>query len=53
MESNRRQVQSEAASLMSGKPAAEPGHARARVYLGLMYADGRGVELDDVEAVRW
>ena len=33
--------------------AATQGHAGAQNNLGLMYADGRGVQADDAEAVRW
>ena len=32
---------------------AEEGEAIAQYNLGVMYADGRGVPQDDVEAVRW
>ena len=32
---------------------AEQGHATAQFNLGLRYAVGRGVPLDDTEAVRW
>ena len=32
---------------------AEQGHARAQYRLGVMYADGRGVPQDDIEAVKW
>ena len=32
---------------------AELGHATAQLNLGIMYANGEGVSVDDVEAVRW
>jgi uncharacterized protein len=35
------------------RPLAEQGDARAQVKLGLMYADGRGVPQDYVEAQSW
>ena len=34
-------------------PLAEQGDAKAQFNLGVMYADGRGVKQDDVEAVKW
>ena len=34
-------------------PLAEQGNASAQFNLGDMYADGRGVKQDDVEAVKW
>ncbi|HHF5474779.1 TPA: tetratricopeptide repeat protein [Haemophilus influenzae] len=34
-------------------PLAEQGDAQAQFNLGTMYADGRGVKQDDVEAVKW
>ena len=33
--------------------AAEQGHSQAQISLGLMYAFGRGVRRDPVEAVKW
>lgn len=35
------------------KPAAEQGHARSQYKLGLMYANGYGVEQDHAEAFKW
>lgn len=35
------------------RPLADQGHAKAQAYLGLMYGHGRGVTLDNLEAVRW
>ncbi|VEI56242.1 tetratricopeptide repeat protein [Haemophilus influenzae] len=34
-------------------PLAEQGNALAQMMLGVMYAKGRGVKQDDVEAVKW
>jgi TPR repeat protein len=33
--------------------AAQAGHTNAQVNLALMYAEGRGVEFNDLEAARW
>ena len=40
-------------SVESDRAAAEQGDAAAQHDLGVMYMDGRGVEQDDAEAVRW
>ena len=40
-------------ALKEWKPLADQGHADAQFFLGVMYADGRGVPEDDAEAVRW
>ena len=42
-----------AAALKKYKSAAEQGHASAQCNLGVIYANGRGVEQNDAEAVRW
>ncbi len=42
-----------ATAVREWRPLAEQGDARAQANLGLMYADGHGVERDDAEAVRW
>jgi TPR repeat protein len=40
-------------ALQEIKPLAERGHLKAQFYLGVMYANGYGVEQDDTEAVKW
>ena len=35
------------------RTCAEQGDASAQTILGIMYANGRGVPKDDVEAARW
>jgi TPR repeat protein len=35
------------------RTAAEQGHAKARYYLGLSYANGQGVTQDHQEAAKW
>lgn len=35
------------------RQAASQGHAKAQLGLGLMYAEGKGVEQDEPEAFRW
>ena len=35
------------------RPLAEQGNAAAQFNLGIMYANGRGVPNDDVQAVKW
>ena len=42
-----------AAALREFRPLAEQGDARGQFMLGLMYAEGRGVPQDDVEAYAW
>jgi TPR repeat protein len=42
-----------ATALKEWKPLAEQGDERAQVSLGLMYAGGQGVILDNKEAVKW
>jgi len=42
-----------AMALKSWQPHAEQGHAEAQNNLGVIYANGRGVPRDDVEAVKW
>ncbi|MDA0653927.1 MAG: hypothetical protein O2905_05180 [Proteobacteria bacterium] len=35
------------------RPAAEAGDPTAHLYMGLMYMQGRGVEVDRIEAYAW
>ena len=42
-----------ATALREWKPLAEQGQINAQYYLGLMYANGRGVPRDYAEAVKW
>ena len=42
-----------ATALREFRPLAEQGTANAQVYLGLMYANGRGVPQDYKTAVKW
>ncbi len=42
-----------AMALKFWQPHAEQGHAEAQNNLGVIYANGRGVPRDDVEAVKW
>ena len=42
-----------AMALKLWQPHAEQGHAEAQNNLGVIYANGRGVPRDDVEAVKW
>ena len=42
-----------AMALKFWQPYAEQGHADAQNNLGVIYANGRGVPRDDVEAVKW
>ena len=45
--------QEQAAALQLYRLAAEQGIAGAQCRLGVMYAEGRGVDQDDHESVRW
>ena len=40
-------------ALKEWHPLAERGNTSAKINLGLMYAKGRGVKKDDVQAVQW
>jgi uncharacterized protein len=42
-----------ATAMKEWRPLAEQGDAFAQYNLGVMYANGRGVPEDDVEAVKW
>jgi hypothetical protein len=42
-----------ATALKKWRPLAEAGNADAQTYLGVMYANGRGVPQDDKEAAKW
>ena len=42
-----------ATALQGLKPLAEQGSAGAQTILGVMYNQGQGVPLDDIEAGRW
>lgn len=42
-----------ATTLKLVRPLAEKGEAKSQYLIGKMYAEGRGVVLDDKEAVRW
>lgn len=42
-----------ATALRQYEPLAEQGNTDAQFHLGVMYADGRGIPQDDVEAARW
>ena len=47
------QIEPEAKAFAEAKAKAEAGDAEAQYNLGLMYANGQGVEQDDKEAVKW
>ena len=42
-----------ATALREWRPLAEQGHARAQLYLGIMYSNGRGAPHDFAEATKW
>lgn len=42
-----------AKALHEWQPPAEQGHADAQYHLGLLYANGQGVQKDDVQAWQW
>jgi len=41
------------ARVRAARPLAERGSSKAQTQLGVMYLEGRGVERDPVEAIRW
>ena len=35
------------------RKAADQGHAEAQFYIGIAYIDGEGVDVDNVEGLKW